>query len=57
MELPHWVEQSIKQIPGGFSGRIVVTIHCWQGGVANLEISTMQQAPKPTVSARHALTT
>ena len=47
MELPYWVEQSIKQIPSDFSGRIVVTMNCWTGGVANLEISTIQQAPKP----------
>jgi hypothetical protein len=46
MDLPHWVEQSIKQIPSDFSGRIVVTIHCWTGGVANLEISTMQASAK-----------
>ena len=55
MELPYLVEQSLKQIPSDFSGRLVVTIHCWTGGVANMEISTMQQAPKPTVSSRREL--
>lgn len=55
MNLPHWVEQRIEQLPSDFSGRLIVTIDCWAGGVANLDISTKEQAPKPTVSSRHAL--
>ena len=44
MNLPHWVEQNIEQLPKEFSGKIM--IHCWMGGVANIEITTVQQAPK-----------
>jgi hypothetical protein len=46
MNLPYWVDESIKNVPNDFSGRLVITINCWSGGVTNLEISTTQQAPK-----------
>lgn len=44
MNLPHWVEQNIEQLPKDFSGRIM--IHFWMGGVSSIGITTVQQAPK-----------
>jgi hypothetical protein len=54
MTLPHWVEQNIDALPQNFCGKII--IHCWTGGVANVETNSIQQAPKPARSERHALT-
>ena len=52
MELPPWVHEAIRQLTPPFTGKVVIELELYKGGVTKIEIGGMVRVKPPADSVQ-----